>query len=99
MGLIVSLLGGLLTVAGSLTGRVLLALGMSYVTYKGFNLGADWLLNSIKGSFGAMPADILSFLAWMWVDRAISMIFSAYAVALSFKTMGGNLTKLVTRGA
>jgi predicted naringenin-chalcone synthase len=98
MALIYALLGGLLTVAGSMTGRVLIALGMSYFTYSGFNLGADWLLLQVKSSMGAMPADVLSFLGWLWVDKGLSMIFSAYVVALSFKTVGGNLTKLVTRG-
>lgn len=99
MPLIASLLGGLLTICSSMVGRVLIALGISYVTYSGFNLGADWMLNNVKSSLGAMPAEILSFLAWLWIDRALSMIFSAYAVALAFKTVGGNLTKMVTKGS
>ncbi len=97
MPLIAAMLGGLLTICGSMVGRVLIALGLSYVTYSGFNLGADWLFADIKSSMGAMPSEILSFLGWMWVDRALSMIFSAYAVALAFKTVGGNLSKLVRK--
>lgn len=97
MPLLTSLLGGLLSICSSLVGRVLMALGLSYVTYSGFSLGADFLLNEIKVNLGSMPADILSFLAWLWVDRAISMIFSAYAVALTYKTAGGNITKLVRK--
>lgn len=99
MPLLMSLLGGLLTIAGSMVGRVLLALGMSFVTFKGFDLTVSWLLNQIKAYMGGMPADVLSFLAWCWVDKAIGMVFSAYTAAIAVKVAGGTgITKLVTKG-
>lgn len=91
--------GILLQVAASLVGRVLLALGMSYVTYSGFTASTAWLLDQIKSNISSMPSEIVSFLAYMWVDRAIAMIFSAYSAALFVKMAGGTtLTKLVTKG-
>lgn len=98
MPLLMALLGGLLSIAGSMVGRVLLALGMSYVTYKGFDLSINWLLGQVKANMSALPSEVLSFLAWCWLDKAISMIFSAYSVAMVVKLAGStSVTKLVTR--
>jgi len=99
MPLLMSLLGGLLTICGSMVGRVLLALGLSYVTYTGFDTSITWLLNQIKSNFTAMPAQIVAFLAWLWVDKAIAMVFSAYSAAMVIKLGTSNkLTKLVRKG-
>lgn len=99
MGLIAALLGGLATITGSLVGRVLLALGMSFVTYKGLDTGIGWILTEIKANVAAMPVQIVNFFAWLWVDKAISMVFSAHAAAMVIKLAGSaDLTKLVTKG-
>jgi len=99
MPLLMSLLGGFLTIAGSMVGRVLLALGMGYVSYTGFDLLVGWLLNQIKTDMGSMPTDVVQFLAYLWVDRAISMVFSAYSAAIVVKLAGSTkITKLVTKG-
>lgn len=99
MPIIMALLGGLLSIAGSMVGRVLLALGISYVTYKGFDTSIAWLLNQVKSNISAMPASIVSFLAWLYVDKAISLVFSAYATAAAIKvSTSGTLTKMVQRG-
>jgi hypothetical protein len=98
MPLLMSLLGGLLTIAGSMVGRVLIALGMGYVTYSGFDVAVSWLLDQIKTNLGAMPADIVAFLSYLWVDKAIGLLFSAYGAALAVKLAGSTkLTKLVTK--
>ena len=100
MPLLMALLGGILTICGSMVGRVLLALGMSYVTYSGFDVGINWLLTSIKTNMSAMPADILSFMAWIWLYKAIGLIFSAYSSALLIKMAGSTkFTKLITKSA
>lgn len=99
MPLLMTLLGGLLSICASMVGRVLLALGLSYVTYTGFDVGINWLLDQIKSNFTAMPAQIVSFLAWLWVDKAIAMIFSAYSAAMVVKLgTSTKLTKLVRKG-
>lgn len=93
-----ALIGALLTFAGSMVGRVLIALGMSYITYKGFDVGVQWLFDQIKLNMSGMPGDVVSFLGWLWVDRAISLVFSAYTAALSIKAIGGaSITKLVIK--
>lgn len=100
MPLLMALGGLLLRICGSMVGRVLLALGMGYVTYRGAGAGIDWLLMQIKSNIGAMDGRIVQFLAFLWVDKAISMMFSAYAAAALIKLgTGGTLTRLVTKGA
>ena len=99
MPFLLNLLGGLLTIVSPMVWRVLLALGMSFVTFKGFDLTVAWLLTQIKGYIGGMPADVISFLAWCWVDKAIGMVFSAYTAAIAVKVAGGaGITKLVVKG-
>lgn len=98
MPIIMSIMGGLLTICGSLVGRVLLALGIGYVTFKGFDLTITWLLTQIKSNFSGMNSEVLSFLGWLWIDKAIGMIFAAYNAALLVKMAGGaNITKMVTK--
>lgn len=92
-------LGGLLvSIVGSVVGRVLVALGMSYVTYKGADTAIGWLLDQIKTNMSGLDPRIVKFLAFLWVDKAIAMVFSAYSAALLIKTLGGDgFTKLVTK--
>jgi hypothetical protein len=93
-------LGGLLlNLCGNLVGRVLLSLGIGYVAFKGFDLTIAWLLTQIKSNLSAMPFETVNFLAFLWVDKAISMIFSAYSCAVLVKLAGSaNITKMAVKG-
>lgn len=100
MPFIAAIAGMLLNLVSSVAGRALLALGMGFVTYKGLSTGIDWLLLSIKTNIGALDPKIIQFLAFLWVDKAIAMMFSAYAAASVIKMAGGSsITKLVTKGS
>lgn len=100
MPFLMPLLGGLLSICSTMVGRVLLALGIGYVTFSGFDLTVAWLLTSIKNSFAGMPSEVVSFLAYLWVDKAIGMIFSAYSAAMLVKLAGNaSITKMVTKTA
>ncbi|MFZ6813352.1 DUF2523 family protein [Undibacterium sp. Rencai35W] len=94
---IAAFMGGLATVMASLVGRVLLALGMSYVVYKGVNVGTDTLVQYIKTSYGSFSGEVGGLLTWLYVDKAISMIISATTTALAIKTTGGAVKKLVLK--
>lgn len=99
MPLLWALGGLLLNLVGSIAGRALLALGMGFVTYKGMNVGIDWLMTQIKSNVAGLPNDIVQFLAYLWVDKAISMLFAAYAAAALIRMAGSDsMTKLVTKG-
>ena len=99
MSLVYAIGGMLLSVVGSVVGRALLALGLSYVSYTGFDTGVSWLLVQIKSNIGSMGADTVSFFAFLWVDKAIGLIFSAYSAALAVKMAGSTkFTKLIRKG-
>lgn len=94
-----ALMGGFSMMMGSLIGRALLALGMGYVTYKGFDVAVGWLLTQIKSNMAGLPSEIVNFMAFLWVDKAIGLVFSAYAAAAGIRMAGGtSMTKLVTKG-
>lgn len=98
MPFIAALLGGLAMMMGSMVGRVLLALGIGYVTYKGLDVTATFLLDYIKTGFSTMPQEVLQFLAWTWIDKAIGMIFSAWAASIALSGLAGGLTKMKIKG-
>jgi len=98
MPLALFILGALETMAASLVGRVLLAMALSFVTYTGFDVGITSLLNQIKSSFSSMPVDVMNFLAWLWIDKAIGLMFSAYTAATVVKfSASGSFTKMVRK--
>lgn len=94
---IAALWGGLATVLASMVGRILLALGLSYVTYKGLTHGTDMIVDQMKGSYSGLTGDIGALISWLWVDKALSMIVSAFAAAFAIRTSTGAITKLVLK--
>lgn len=99
MPFLIPFLGGLAAICGSLVGRVLLALGIGYVTFKGFDLVITWLLDQIKANMNSMSLETVNFFGYLWVDKAIGMVFSAYSAAVLVKLAGStNITKMVTKG-
>lgn len=98
MPLLMALLGGLLSIAGSFAGRVLLALEIGYVTYKGVDVSTDFLVNQIKSNMAGLPAEILDFLAFCWVDKGLGMIFSTWTACIAVSGLAGGLTKMKIKG-
>lgn len=78
----------------SLIGRALLALGIGYVTYSGVDVAATFLLNQVKDGLSQMPAEVIQFIAWTWLDKAIGMIFSAWAASMALSGIASGLTKM-----
>lgn len=98
MPFLASLVGALLSIAGSMVGRVLLSLGIGYVTYKGFDVSVQFLMNMIKDNMSQMPKDISDMLAWFWVDKAIGMVFSAWLASLAVSGLAKGVTKMKVTG-
>ncbi|MBC3917108.1 DUF2523 domain-containing protein [Undibacterium sp. CY18W] len=95
--LIAALWGAFASILGSLVGRVLIALGISYVTYKGVTVGTDSIVMTMKNAYGGMGGEIGSFVQWLWIDKALSMIVSAFAAAMAIKSGSGAITKMVIK--
>jgi len=94
---IAALLGGLLNIAGTLAGRVLVGLGISAITYTGLSTTLTWLQTESITALSGLPSTILGMIALMKVGQCISMIFSAVAVrmVLDGLTAGGSVTRWV----
>jgi Protein of unknown function (DUF2523) len=96
--LVAAILGGLASVCASLVGRVLLALGISYVTYSGVTVATNWLVTSIKNATTSFPADIAQFISFCWIDKGLALIFSSFAAALVIRGATSSITKQVIKG-
>jgi hypothetical protein len=92
-----ALLGGLATVMGSMVGRVLLALGITYVTYKGMTVAVDSVSEMMRSSFQSFSGDVLNLLSFLYVDRALSLIISSFAAAFALRSSSGAITKMVIK--
>lgn len=100
MPLIVSyLLGGLLQIAGSLVGRVLLALGFGFVEYVGISTLLDNVKQQATGLIGAVGASSLAEWAGFFrIDVHLSIILSAIGVKVMLNALGGDkVRRLVQR--
>lgn len=92
-----SLLGGLINIAGTLAGRVLLSLGISVLTYSGLTVTLGWLKTGALANLSGMPSTVLGIMALLKVGECISMVFSAILVrqTLNGLSAGGTLKKWV----
>jgi len=99
MPVFLAALGGmLLQLAGSLVGRVLLGLGIGYVTYKGVDVTTTFLTNQVKMNMAGLPAEIIDFLAFCWVDKGLGMIFSTWTSCIAVSGLSSGLTKFKIKG-
>lgn len=96
--IIPAIVGALTYAVTTLVGRVLLALGIGYVTYTGFNFVLDQVFTLVQSSFQGLPSDISRFLAFMWVDKAVSLIFSAYSAVFAVRSLGSHtFTRMIIK--
>ena len=72
----------LLSIVGSMVGRVLVALGISVITYTGISATIDALKADAIAAFHALPPELFRLLAYMKVGVAISIIASAITARL-----------------
>lgn len=91
-----ALLGGLINIAGTLAGRVMLGLGITAVTYTGISASLDWLSSQAISNLGGLPATVLAVLGLLKVGPAISLIVSATAWKFTLDGLtSGALTRWV----
>jgi predicted naringenin-chalcone synthase len=97
LALIPEFLAGLALVAGSIAGRVLLALGVSAITYTGSTVALNAMRSTVISSFSGMPADMVNLMAFLWIDKALSVLFSGVAAALVVRGVGNTIKKAVLK--
>lgn len=90
---IAALMGALIQIVGSLVGRVLVALGLSVVTYTGMSVTLTWLKSQAVTAALGLPPDVIGMLSVMKVGTSISIIFSAMLARLVVTGLSGDTVK------
>ncbi len=93
------LLGGLLRVAGSMVGRVLLALGFGFVEYTGISYLIDQAKTTALSLFGGVGTSMLAeWAGFLRLDQHVSIVISAIGVKVLLNSLGGDkIRRLVQR--
>lgn len=95
---VAALLGGLINIAGTVAGRVLLALGFGLATYSGVSVSLEFLKSQALQAASGLPAGAVQLMAFLKVGEAISILTSAILVRLVLNGLtNGSITKLVQR--
>lgn len=92
-----ALIGALAGAMATFAGRALLALGVGFVTYKGIDTGIGALKTMAMDGVKGLPADALQLVGFLWIDKALTVIFSAVVVSITMRTVGGSLKKMVVK--
>jgi hypothetical protein len=88
-----SLLGGLVSITGSLVGRVLVALGLSVVTYTGMSATLGYVKAEALAALNGLPADVVMLLSYMGVGQFINIITSALLARMVLDGLTGDTVK------
>lgn len=99
MPVIVAMIGGmLLNITRSIVGRVLLALGLSVVTFTGVNTGIATLRSTVQTGLSGLPAEVLQMLAIMKVGTGLTMIFAAITASMVLRGLTGDTFRRIVGG-
>lgn len=92
-----ALLGALAAAMGSFVGRAIIALGVGAVTYTGITVAISSIKTNVIASVNGLPADALGLIGYLWVDKMLTIVFSAVAAAMAMNAIGGSIKKLVMK--
>lgn len=87
------LLGGLVSIAGSLLGRVLIALGVGYVSYTGITSGLTYLSNLVQSNVNSSGVLVVQALGLVQFDVVVGIIFGAVAAKFVLNGLSGGAVK------
>jgi len=94
MPIFVAAIGGMLiNLVGTLAGRVLIALGISVVTYTGVSTSLAWMKAGALSALAGLPAELIALIGFMKVGVCISIITSAIAARAVISGISGDSFK------
>lgn len=67
--------------------KLLLALGISFVTFTGFSLGLATIKDYVSSSFNSIPTDAFQLLMMAGLGQALGLIFGAFAFNAAMKSI------------
>ena len=93
-----ALLGGLVQAASSIVGRVLIALGIGYVSYTGINALLTLIKSHVVSYLVGAPGTVVAIMGLLKIDVAVSIIFSALAARLVLQGLTSDkVTRMVIK--
>ena len=97
--LVAAIWGALIQIAGTLVGKVLVSLGIGYVTYSGIDTSLAWAKGQFLAGMSGLPAAAVQLAGLMNVGECVSMLLSAVAarMVLAGLTAGGTVKRLVVK--
>lgn len=94
MPVFIAAIGGMLiNLVGTLVGRVLIALGISVITYTGISATLDFLKAQAIGAFVGLPPEVFGLLGILRVGQCISIVTSAIAAKMVIDGVTGDTFK------
>lgn len=92
-----ALIGALAAGMATLAGRAVLALGFGFISYKGIDTGIGLLKTAAMDGVKGLPLDALQLVGFLWIDKALTVVFSAVVVALSMRALSGTIKRMVAK--
>jgi len=91
-----SLLGALIQAAGTIAGRVLISLGIGFVSFQGIDASILWAKSMVIANISSAGANTIAAASAMKIGTCISILTSALTARLMLNGLtGGTLKKLV----
>jgi Protein of unknown function (DUF2523) len=98
---IAAFLGGLYAALGTLIGRVLISLGIGYVTFQGVDVGLTVLRDQALARLGdvsSLGATAAQLAGVLQIGTCVNMLFSAWSARLVVSGLtNGTITKMVQK--
>jgi len=92
---VASLVGGLIEVAGTIVGKVLLSLGIGFTVFNGAEASLDFARDQFLAGVAGLPADAIAIAGIMKVGVCVSMLLSAFTPRLLLMGLtGGSIKRL-----
>jgi Protein of unknown function (DUF2523) len=92
------IVGALIQVAGTIVGKVLLSLGIGYVTFTGVDASLSWVRAEFLSGVSGLPALGLQIAGLLKVGVCVSMLTSALTTRLLLQGLtSGTLKRMVVK--
>jgi archaellum component FlaF (FlaF/FlaG flagellin family) len=96
--LIQALLGGLIQAAGTLVGKVLLSLGIVYVSYTGINTFFDTAKQTLFSNIAQQAPVAVQLAGVLQIGTCVNILVSAALAKLVMMGLtNGSLTRMITK--
>ena len=93
---IAALIGGLVSASASIAGRVLIALGVGFVSYTGLSAAISGVSTQVFAALDAVPAIAVQVLSALQFDTCLKILISSYTARLVLMGLtSGAVTKMV----